>query len=363
MSAKEPKRRKKDSSSSPSTSSGGEDTQMSAAGEMLAPMKVPPAIASEFTTDMGLVRMLIHTKAEQMLEGFPNNQLFIAHNNDRVTEVFKGLIRHNILAVPVLVRNGKYRGFIDMGDIVSDVVRHFGRLTLSKTEDFWKMIDNESQFRERRVIELAEFIGTRRNPFNPVRKGFSIWCILELIAKDFSVHRVPVVDENMRLFSIITESQLVRFLAKQELGSIKNMPVYRMSGLPTTVQTISEKDPAIQAFSKMIEHHIGGLAVLNDEGKVVNDISMRDLKGVAGDLRLFWRLYESTATFMNHVHAEYKQQRPTNVQTVNSLQTLDTVIKKIVENNIHRVYVVDDQGKPVSVVTLHDILRTIVDGV
>jgi hypothetical protein len=57
-------------------------------------------------------------------------------------DVFRGMIRNNILSVPVLQKTKrKWYGFIDMADIVSYVVELFGAARLQSSEDYWALFE------------------------------------------------------------------------------------------------------------------------------------------------------------------------------------------------------------------------------
>jgi len=47
--------------------------------------------------------------------------------------------------------------------------------------------------------------------------------------------------------------------------------------------------------------------------------------------------------------------------TCSSTDTLETVVEKVSSNHVHRIYVVDESGKPLRVITLTDILRLLIE--
>ena len=51
-------------------------------------------------------------------------------------------------------------------------------------------------------------------------------------------------------------------------------------GLTRSVVTIKESEPAINAFNTMTTKNVSGLAVVDNEGTLVGNISVRDLRGV-----------------------------------------------------------------------------------
>jgi len=54
--------------------------------------------------------------------------------------------------------------------------------------------------------------------------------------------------------------------------------------------------------------------------------------------------------------------RPRFVVSAKMNDTLEQVIQKLVEHKIHRLYVIDDDHKPVGVISLKDILMEIITG-
>lgn len=52
---------------------------------------------------------------------------------------------------------------------------------------------------------------TRRNPFHPVTRGYSLLFALELLAREEDLHRVPVVDSERKLINLITQVAMELF--------------------------------------------------------------------------------------------------------------------------------------------------------
>ena len=55
------------------------------------------------------------------------------------------------------------------------------------------------------VKDLMQHPLTRRNPFHPVPRGYSLLFALELLAREEDLHRVPVVDSERKLINLITQ--------------------------------------------------------------------------------------------------------------------------------------------------------------
>jgi CBS domain containing-hemolysin-like protein len=76
---------------------------------------------SHHRTSAEFLAALVYTRAEQLR--VPENKVFIAERTDKIVDVFRGLVRHNFLSVPVLQKTKhKWFGFLDLADIVLYVV-------------------------------------------------------------------------------------------------------------------------------------------------------------------------------------------------------------------------------------------------
>lgn len=316
-----------------------------------------------FQTSPDFIKLLLRTEAQSLWPA--DGRIFICQRTDKVVDVWQGLIRHNFLSVPVLQKTkDKYYGFVDLADIVMFVLRMFGDEKLNIDRDFWEMYKQEEYMAQKTVNDIMVYPISRRNPFSPVKKGYTLFSSLELLAKEPGLHRIPVIDQNRKLVNIITQSQVLKFIHDNMniLGTVRNKPVTQFPTYNTHVHVINENEKAIDAFKLMTSHHVSGMAVINDQGKLVGNISLRDLKAIASDGRFFWRLYQTVKNFLQKIKREFQEKdgRPKSVVVATSSDTLEDVIKKIVQNGIHRVFIVDENHKPTGVISLKDILLEII---
>jgi len=310
-----------------------------------------------YKTDPRFFEALVYTKVEQLR--VPGNTVFIAERTDRVVDVFKGLVRYNFLSVPILQKTGrKYYGFLDMGDIVQYVVESFGAGKLEATQDFWQLIDKEEAFREKTVKDIMRYPVAFKNRYHPVAGGYSLLSALEVLARERTLHCLAVTDTDRNLLNIVTQSQLLRFVQENLdlLGPKANKPVGKIAGALKEVYKVNQSLPAIEAFKVMNGTDVSGLAVIDDDGRIVDNISLRDLKAMAPDAGLFWRLFGTTKTFLEKLQAERLGGRPYSVQVCSTDDTLGDIIKRLVDQKIHRIYITDSDQKPIGLLSLKDIL-------
>jgi CBS domain-containing protein len=177
------------------------------------------------------------------------------------------------------------------------------------------------------------------------------------------IHRLPVVDSEANLVDIITQSMLIDFIWQnlEKLGSIVDLSVSEIKG-NYRVSTISENAKAIHAFRQMSLSGLSALAVVDGAGKLVDNISLRDLKGIHPDAKIFWRLWNTVKEYKAKVLADFPPPVPITAPLyVTDEHTLSNVLEKMALNHVHRIYVVDSEEsmRPVKVVSQTDLLREI----
>jgi 5'-AMP-activated protein kinase regulatory gamma subunit len=315
----------------------------------------------EFQTNPEFIQQMLTTRAETLVP--PDGRIFIAERTHKVTDVWKGLIKHNFMSVPVLQKTkNKWYGFLDLADIVKYVIDTFGFEKLGKDVDFFEMYDKEEFWKTRTVNDVMTFRIAGRNPFHPVKKGYSLYFVFEMMANEKGMNRVPVLDENNNLANLITNSQMLRYVHShmKQLGGVKDKPISQFTMPHNEVICIHEEEPAHKAFTMMINKNVGGLAVIDANGKLTENISLRDLKAIQNDGRMFHRLFQTTHNFLQKVRKDFgKKERPNHPIAVKNTDTLEHAIQLCVDWGVHRIYIIDDQKKPIGVITLHDMFAEI----
>lgn len=145
--------------------------------------------------------------------------------------------------------------------------------------------------------------------------------------------------------------------------------------------TVSASLPALEAFGFMARDHKSSLGLV-DGGKLVANISVSDLRGLAPeDFPLLLLPAGEFVAVRNGAGGVTKDEAlagkrvpgaqeggyaavfaASPVVTVSNTSTLEEVMATLVTRGLHRVYVVDASGAPVSIVTLTDLLRLVTRG-
>jgi len=123
---------------------------------------------------------------------------------------------------------------------------------------------------------------------------------------------------------------------------------------------VTTNELAISAFRKIKEERVTGVAVVNHARQIVGVISASDLRMIGPDASNIMLLYMNCDEFIKHAQAT-NMNIVQRVVSVTPVDTMGTVIEKMVDNDIHRVFVVRthhgmEQEVVVGVISLRDVL-------
>jgi CBS domain-containing protein len=93
------------------------------------------------------------------------------------------------------------------------------------------------------------------------------------------IRHLPIVDEHGNLVGILSNRDLLRHLGKRSLRRIRLGDV-----MTREVHSVDENTPAHVAAHRMIEHKIGALPVIGEDGQLVGLVTETDFLAVAADL-------------------------------------------------------------------------------
>jgi len=96
---------------------------------------------------------------------------------------------------------------------------------------------------------------------------------------------------------------------------------------------------------------------LNEKNQLVGQISSSDIKSINHSGEMLPRLYETYPTYRKFLVKNYNV--PEKPITVPSGSKLSLVLDTIVNNRLHRVFIVGNDNSAEGVITLTDILKLI----
>jgi len=156
------------------------------------------------------------------------------------------------------------------------------------------------------------------------------------------------------------------------MGDIASMTVGQLQLGYRKVEKIDIESVALNAFIKILDTNKSGIAVVAqnvfNQEEVVGNISASDLKNIGNAAELFSILYLPITSFLsrntktNHSFTNSSLNPPQIPPplTVNTNNTLASVLWIFCLHKIHRIFVVDLDQQLIGVITPSDILRLFV---
>jgi len=267
---------------------------------------------------------------------------------DTVSSAFQVLSKRGITAIAIYdEQKDIFLGFVDTIDLAVFVVQVF----LDNHAKHPHLYDPK-ELDQRFQLPLQEVINaSRRNVLKPIDKKENLSFLIKNFVQ-FRVHRVPVSDEG-RIIGIVSQSDIVKYLLFHK-DLYKEFMIQKISDLLPNVAykplvSIRYDHTLLQAFTTIISSGITGLPVTDLHGRLVNNLSASDLKGITE--QSFFKLEIPIHEILSYRTGKL----PPVVCTDKS--TLMDVMEKINKTGVHRVWMVDEDFHPIGVVTLTDILQ------
>ncbi|GAM16848.1 hypothetical protein SAMD00019534_000230 [Acytostelium subglobosum LB1] len=301
-----------------------------------------------------------------LVEDLPpqSDKMICVHNTDTLPKVFETLSKNNILSAPVLNEFNRPEGLVDFVDIVCCVVQILHHTDLLGN-DYYSFLEREDLFSHTYASFLSDL--SNKNPFIPVVKGASLLEAITVMSKN-KLHRVPIIANDMsgghgpKIINLVTQSAILQYLSKNidKLGNWSNKSLKDLGFEEKHVITINYHKRALEAFQLMAEHRVNGIAVVDEKNQILANISARDLKELLNETRIFENLFLSVGEFISKVRQQdYKAVHPSICCSKD--EPLKKLITRMAAAKIHRVFMVDQDRKPIGVVSLQDILEKILD--
>jgi len=277
--------------------------------------------------------------------------------------LFKKLVENNVLSIPVLTQQGAYYGMVEMFDIVRFVMGLFSDCSNTSMVDLEKLFSSDTKFNHAQVADIMQWPLKKTNPFHPITKGYSLFSGMEILALSES-KRIPVIDANSQIADIVTQSMMIDFLWQniEMIGKLADKKVEDIQVLRSrSITLVDETSKAIVAFREMVNRQDDHVAVVDKNGQLVDNLSLRDLRGIRPEVNVFYRLWKPVSEFKAKVREEFPDKTPAGLIFMLPTDTLYQVVEIMAIRHVHNVFVVDsaEGRKPVRSISQTDILREV----
>uniref|UniRef100_A0A7S3YCD8 CBS domain-containing protein n=2 Tax=Lotharella globosa TaxID=91324 RepID=A0A7S3YCD8_9EUKA len=299
--------------------------------------------------------------------------IYCCQRDMKALDVWAAMVEKGVQSIPVMLKNDyhKYYGIIDVQDVLNFILTHLGDKASEEKKTLAELSKGVVKLERGLVKDVMVHPLSRKNPFHPVCANHSVLSVIELLAKEPHLHRVPVLDnlQERKLVNLITQSHVLDFLVKNlnVLGERAKKPVRECREFFKDVHTCNENDTTVSAFRKMAEFKVSGLAIVDDTGRLKGALSCRDVRVLGKDLHFFWRMNQTVHNFVRKLRnmsdtteeASSEEHRPRTIVKCIPSDTLGDVITKLHKFKLHKIYLVDTPSdrKLKGVVSLRDVLK------
>ncbi|RKO87996.1 hypothetical protein BDK51DRAFT_16879 [Blyttiomyces helicus] len=306
-----------------------------------------------------------------------------------VKEGCMALADHKISSAPVYDRSsGSFIGMLDYGDLVTYVLAvlhkvHFDEVFTPDSD--WEITDIVKRAlpdKDGVPIKLLSNISHK----DPLVSFLGTTSGLEAV-RAFSrskLHRIVVLEEQeagkpKTFIGVLSMSTVVAYVAShfgKLSGKMVPKPLWpkgektlEQLGLVSPEKEliyITVDDTVLTALSKMHEHKISSVAIVNRGGEadeLYGSISMADIKEIFAVQGGWKSLYKEAFKFLCALRSQQGLDANGDDRvpsfTVSPTSTLLHAIEKIAATRAHRVWVVDARKAPIGVVSLSDVMNVI----
>lgn len=247
----------------------------------------------------------------------------------------------------------KYVGIIDFLSIVDWMVRAMGGAVPKSLSELLALKDG---FAETTIGELTS--KSRWSRFVPLDSKRSSFLDAILLLGKYGQHRVCIVESpGGGLVNMLTQSALLDEMTRSNpaFSSVtsKSLKELGWSEKHSTqsVLTVNIHATYWEAFNVMSRNLISAVPIVSDKGVMIGNLSVKDLRNMINDPARFPSLSVPMSEFPSF---------PLHLLTCREKDTLQDVMEKLSHTKVHRLFLVDDNTRPVGVVSLGDILAKFV---
>jgi CBS domain-containing protein len=274
---------------------------------------------------------------------------FTASNNDSIETVLGKLCVHDLLSLPIVdAGSGQLLGTVSILDLL--VFLAWGPYFESGELD--KSTATSLKNLDRPITQLLGLTAESRRLWI-AEPTMTLTTLLEPFSK--GIHRVLVPqkdDDGKSTARILSQSDVVSYIYrnKQEIPQIISKKLSELGIKPKPVISISKDTSALEGFKTMTVEKVAALAITDNNNKLIGNLSASDLRGIT--TRRLKKVVDPVTEFLETMHGALR-----DPITITLNDTLEIAMFRLVDQCVHRLWVVDDNKKPIGCVSLTDIIR------
>eukprot|EP00732_Lithocolla_globosa_P001854 Lithocolla_globosa_v1_NODE_1042_length_2921_cov_16.248081.p1 type:complete len:326 gc:universal NODE_1042_length_2921_cov_16.248081:1351-2328(+) len=283
---------------------------------------------------------------EKLIDLKGRKELITIPSTSTVEQAINVLNTNNICSAPVWTLTGinPFIGILDMFDFVQYVVNLEDKSPNFSNASFFSdsVFDavSEAHLLEHSKDRVLSTDDTLKRLLAVLRGGHRV-----LVRQKTSEEKEKSSSSD---FTIISQSDFLRFLMSEcvlDRVGLSDVTLEELRLGTEAPMQISSTATALDAFRNLSQAKLSAAPVVDDGGKIVESISITDLRGLTTNC--FHDLHLPVGEYLKK-HAKHLG----HVVTVQTHDTLRRVVGLLFTEKVHRVWVVDGEQRAVGVVTL-----------
>uniref|UniRef100_I3NFT4 Protein kinase AMP-activated non-catalytic subunit gamma 2 n=1 Tax=Ictidomys tridecemlineatus TaxID=43179 RepID=I3NFT4_ICTTR len=279
-----------------------------------------------------------------------SSKLVVFDTTLQVKKAFFALVANGVRAAPLW--ESKKQSFVGMLTI-TDFINILHRYYKSPMVQIYEL--EEHKIETWRELYLQETF----KPLVNISPDASLFDAVYSLIKN-KIHRLPVIDPiSGNALYILTHKRILKFL--QLFMSDMPKPAFMRQNLDElgigtyhSIAFIHPDTPIIRALSIFVERRVSALPVVDESGKVVDIYSKFDVINLAAE-----KTYNNLDITVTQA-LQHRSQYFEGVVKCSKLETLETIVDRIVRAEVHRLVVVNEADSIVGIISLSDILQALI---
>ncbi|XP_034375222.1 5'-AMP-activated protein kinase subunit gamma-2 isoform X1 [Arvicanthis niloticus] len=279
-----------------------------------------------------------------------SSKLVVFDTTLQVKKAFFALVANGVRAAPLW--ESKKQSFVGMLTI-TDFINILHRYYKSPMVQIYEL--EEHKIETWRELYLQETF----KPLVNISPDASLFDAVYSLIKN-KIHRLPVIDPiSGNALYILTHKRILKFL--QLFMSDMPKPAFMKQNLDElgigtyhNIAFINPDTPIIKALNIFVERRISALPVVDESGKVVDIYSKFDVINLAAE-----KTYNNLDITVTQA-LQHRSQYFEGVVKCSKLETLETIVDRIVRAEVHRLVVVNEADSIVGIISLSDILQALI---
>uniref|UniRef100_A0A671TI72 5'-AMP-activated protein kinase subunit gamma-1 n=1 Tax=Sparus aurata TaxID=8175 RepID=A0A671TI72_SPAAU len=278
-----------------------------------------------------------------------SSKLVVFDTSLQVKKAFFALVSNGVRAAPLWDSKKQcFVGMLTITDFINILHRYYKSPILEGLKQFYLFLF---------ITEL--YLQDSFKPLVSISPNASLYDAVSSLLKN-KIHRLPVIDPlTGNTLYILTHKRILKFLklfiSEMPKPSFLKQTLEELNiGTFQNIAVVRADTPLYTALGIFVEQRVSALPVVDDKGRVVDIYSKFDVINLAAE-KTYNNLDVTVTKALQH-RSQYFE----GVLTCNRHETLEAIINRLVEAEVHRLVVVDEQDVVKGIVSLSDILQALV---